>query len=257
MSSGPEIPAPAGYSNPVPFDRSKHRGLGIPPEAAGFASKLHAIYLTHVEIPRAALDYPVVFVREQAGDVAPVALVGVEQHKNLFCTSKGQWSTGRYVPAYVRRYPFFLARIKDNDTNSLICVDAKALSESASPLVNERGETTEAWAPIEKLIQHMDVETKNTQTFCARLNELDLLETFDADFHPNSASMPNASELPKPQRINGLLRVSRKALERLSDENLGALVRDQSLAKIESHLNSLHRFETLLNLYAVAASKSQ
>jgi hypothetical protein len=108
----PSVIVPPGYKRLVPFDRMAHRNKSIAKHASKFAATLHAIYLTQAEIARAALDYPVVFARDNDGDIVPIALVGVETNKNLLCDSNGRWSGGYYIPAYVRRYPFFLARAK-------------------------------------------------------------------------------------------------------------------------------------------------
>ena len=248
-----DIPIPAGYTRAVPFDRSKHRELGIAPHAAAFAHKLHAIYLSTVEIPRAALDCPVVFARDAAKQLVPIFLLGVEPGKNLFCDESGSWPHEFYVPAYVRRYPFFLARIAGHDERGLICVDDTALTAGGDVLIDRHGEATPVWGEQQKLIQQLDVEGTRTREFCTKLETLGVMETFDADFHPQLEAAQE--QQLKPVRINGLLRVSRKALSGLDDAELADLVRTQSMQIIEAHLNSLGRFDRLLNRFAVAASR--
>ncbi len=51
-----EIPLPAGYSSAKPFDRAKHKRLGVPRDAAKFARVLNVIYITTAEFPRACHD---------------------------------------------------------------------------------------------------------------------------------------------------------------------------------------------------------
>ena len=254
MADALDIPLPAGYAQAKPFDRQKHRGLGVAKKATAFAHQLHAIYLTTLEIPRAGLDYPVAFVRDGADQIVPVALVGVEPKKNLFCDADGQWANDFYVPAYVRRYPFFLARIRNHEDRGLICVDETALSPTAKALIDSNGEPTAAWTERLQLIEQLDIEGKKTGDFCAKLHTLGILETFDADFHP-SMERANQRAIP-PVRINGLLRVSRKALGELDDTSLCDLVRQGGMQMIEAHLNSLARFDRLLNRYAVAATRN-
>ena len=255
MTSRIDIPVPAGYQRAVPFDRSKHRGLGISSIASRFAAKLHAIYLTQAEIHRAALDYPVVFVKDSNNTLVPVALVGVEPGQNLFCDGNGDWVANHYIPAYVRRYPFFLAHLSEQDSRGVICVDDSALNEDADPLITASGEMAESWPQTQKLIEQMDAERPRTQNFCAQLQAWDLLEKFDADFHPNAIPGISTQNQVPQRRINGLMRVNRKALFALNDRDLLKSVREGMMQHIEAHLNSLNRFDRLLNLYAVATSR--
>lgn len=72
-----------------------------------FAGETNSVILAGVEFSEAAKEYPIVFT--QAGDkVVPVALLGLRNEENLFVDGKGGWD-GRYIPSFVRRYPFILA----------------------------------------------------------------------------------------------------------------------------------------------------
>lgn len=242
----------------MPFDRKVHQNLGIAKTAGEFASSLHAIYLTQTEICRAAQDYPVVFARDANQSIVPIGLVGVEPGQNLLCDDSGRWYNDYYVPAYVRRYPFFLARVQGKTNNLIICVDEKQLDSSGPPLIDDHGRTTSEWSAIEKLVQEFDAHQQQSQNFCERLEAFELFETFDADFHPkplNKKQVSGHAKLVEPARINGLLRINRQRLNALPDAELGVLIRNNSIASIEAHLNSFNRFDRLLNLYAIKQSK--
>ena len=259
LSAPVDIPTPPGYQSLVPFDKSAHRNLGVAKHASKFAAKLHAIYLTEAEIARASLDYPVVFAKDALDNIVPIALVGVAPNQNLMCDGEGHWPDGMYVPAYVRRYPFFMARLAQHSAiasgqQSLILVDENGLEQSEHPLIDEAGQTSTIWSEMEQLIQQYDAHQQKTSVFCEKLMSLGLFEKFDADFHPNPTGSVGSGTTPK--RINGLLRIKRQLLERLSDEVLAALVREGQLTVIEAHLNSLSRFDRLLNLYAATSSKT-
>lgn len=259
LSKSLDIPTPPGYSSLVPFDKSVHRNLGIGKHALKFAKKLHAIYLTETEIARASLDYPVVFARDANEKVVPIALVGVEENQNLMCDEAGNWPDATYVPAYVRRYPFFMARLANQDkerageSKSLILVDERGLEKSTNPLIDDTGLTSKAWVDVEQLIQQYDAHQRKTFLFCEKLAALNLFEKFDADFHPTPAS--GNGDAITPKRINGLMRIKRQALDSLEDVELASMVRNGFLTVIDAHLNSLSRFDRLLNLYATAISK--
>ena len=99
---------PLFYQNPVALHPAAHGAAGLA-EAFdyGFARKTNAIPISLSEIPAASLSYPIAFTTE--GGARPVAVVGLREDENLFVDEQGNWQTGAYVPAYVRRYPFILA----------------------------------------------------------------------------------------------------------------------------------------------------
>ena len=236
------IPLPPGYSGAVPFDKNIHRRLGVSDTAATFASQLHFIYLSTEEIPRAALDYPVVFARDSSNTIVPGALLGVESGSNLFVDEQGRWRSEYYCPAYVRRYPFFMAQIA-GDERRLICVDDTALDECDAELINALGELTSLGEEKLKLVEQMAAAEQRTREMCQRLQGAGLFETFDADFHPKG----------KPaKRINGLLRVQASTLAKVDPERLSELNHQQDLQVVFSHISSLQRFERVLNLYAAS-----
>lgn len=238
-----DIPQPPGYGSAVPFDKEKHRRLGIASRRALFARHLSFIYVTTAEFPRASRDYPLTFVRDGRGIAAPIIVTGLEPETNLFIDDEGSWSAEHYCPAYVRRYPFFTVTL-DNPENpageGLICVDESALVRGVDNLIDASGQVTEAWRKFEVLITEMDREQRVTEKFCNTLDELDLFESFDADFHPRGKS---------PVRVAGLLRVNEKRLLEIDESVQVSLLRDGHLARIYAHLLSLENFNRLLDRY--------
>ena len=45
--------------------------------------------------------------------MVPVAILGLRGAANQFVNSEGAWREGKYIPAYVRRYPFILMESPD------------------------------------------------------------------------------------------------------------------------------------------------
>jgi len=239
-----EIPLPPGYASAVPFDKEKHRRLGIASSGAAFARSLNFVYITTAEFPRAGHDYPIAFARDAAGTTVPIVITGMDAGTNLFIDDNDNWDAQTYCPAYVRRFPFFTATLNDagpDGGQALICVDEKALAPDATSLVNAAGEPTKRWREIEVLITEMDKEQRVTDVFCRRLEALDLLEPFDADFHPRGKSLV---------RVGGMLRVNERRLLALDGNVQIELLREGSLARIYAHLLSLENFNRLLDRYA-------
>ena len=79
------------------------------------AGDIHAVPITATEFPQAALEFPIVFVATGAKDSAgrpamtPVALLGLRHGENLY-VDRSRWDA-RYIPAYIRRYPFLTATL--------------------------------------------------------------------------------------------------------------------------------------------------
>ena len=124
-----QIPLPPGYQSLVPFDREKHRTFGIAEQKRGaFAASLHGISVLVPEFTHAARHYPIVFVRDPAsGKFVTLAVTGMDPGTNLYVDRDGKWAEHCYVPAYVRRWPFFTAPLAGKGTperpESLVLVD--------------------------------------------------------------------------------------------------------------------------------------
>ncbi len=80
-----------------------------PTDKAPYLANAHAIPLTVDEFIIAQRYYPIVF---SAGEnPVPLALMGLNEGVNVFIDDEGKPHNPVYIPAYVRRYPFMLARL--------------------------------------------------------------------------------------------------------------------------------------------------
>jgi hypothetical protein len=110
------------FKQPRPLDRVAHRSLVI--DRMGgfrFAREHIAIPITLGEFAAAARDYPIVFA---ADAVQSFVLLGLRQGRNLLVEESGRWRKGRYVPAYLRRYPFIF--METPDKQFILCIDEAA-----------------------------------------------------------------------------------------------------------------------------------
>ena len=85
----------------------------------GFAAHQHFLPLHVGEFGAAAINYPIIFAGEAH---APLAVMGVKPGENLFIAADGLYRTGAYIPAYIRRYPFVVAR-DDQAQRMVVCID--------------------------------------------------------------------------------------------------------------------------------------
>jgi hypothetical protein len=237
----PDIPVPPGYTALLPFNRDDFRGKGRAAAGnAAFASTLNSLYLTAVEFFQASRSYPIVFARDtQSGATLPVAITGLEKAQNLFVDDAGNWRADSYLPAYIRRWPFFTAQVVDDAERTLVCVDPAGLQDSDTPFIDANGEATGHWQETVRLIQEMENARRQTLELTAALAEHQLLEPFEAH-----AVASEGGRL----RLAGMYRVSEEKLNALPDKTIRKMMKKGLLSRIYAHLISLENFQRLLNL---------
>ena len=89
------------------------------------SAKTHAIPLTVDEFTLVQRHYPIVF---SIGDnPIPIALMGLNEGVNVFLDADGRpIDPTLYIPAYIRRYPFLLARLRPDSDELSLCFDPTA-----------------------------------------------------------------------------------------------------------------------------------
>lgn len=236
---GPALTPPPGYRTLVLLDRQRHRARGVAPHAARFAATLHAVYLSLPEFVAASRSLPVVFGPAGPELWQPLAVTGLDSGQNLCVDGHGDWLGEVYCPAWVRRYPFCTLRLREPDGGErvAVCVDEAGLAATPPLVLDARGDPTPHWRELQRLIEEFDTASRQTEAFCARLAELELLEPFEADVNPVRGGR---------KRVTGMWRVAEARLNALPDATLGALARNGYLARIHAHLMSLDLFHALM-----------
>lgn len=224
------------YRTAVPVSRARHHDCAIEPVGGfGFAAEVNSVPLMAVEFPQAAAEYPIVFAG-QKGDVVPAAVLGMGNARNLFMNPEGGW-TGRYVPAFIRRYPFVFSREADRFT---LCVDEEYAGFNRAgrgqALFDAAGKPSPYTDNVLKFLQDYQDQFRRTQGFCARLEALGLLEPMQAQ-----VTMPEAGRAS----LSGFMVVSKDRLKALPGEVLAELARTDGLELLFLHLQSLRNFEAL------------
>ncbi|HXD08203.1 MAG TPA: SapC family protein, partial [Burkholderiaceae bacterium] len=135
------------YRNPVPLDRTQHRGKRIRTLSDfSLASKANAMFLACGEFSEACKEYVIAFlpVSDAQGnptqDVTPVAVLGLRQDENLYVEANGRWDA-RYLPAYMRRYPLSYARTAEEQNSVMVDADWEGFNDTEGELlIEENGE---------------------------------------------------------------------------------------------------------------------
>lgn len=222
------------YDKIVSLNRDRHRKLRLKTAGgrANFAAGTHYAPLAGAEFHQAARDYPVLFAGGEDESSGPVALLGLREQENLFVDGDGTWSAGAYVPAFVRRYPFILAR-GGEDGKYTVCIDESYdgfSEEEGTPLFDDEGKDAEILTKSIDFLNRLLAEMDRTQQFVARLKELDLLVRKDLRITDNRGR----NFLLRDFRI-----VDEEKLAKLDDSVLGELHRSGFLGWIYAHLISL------------------
>lgn len=112
------------YDNVVVLNRDTHRELRLKPQdSLSFAAETNCVPLALVEFGDVAREYPIVFARLPGG-LVPVALLGLRDAENLYLNAEGKWDA-RYVPAFVRRYPFVAVQDNNAPDKLLVCMGGR------------------------------------------------------------------------------------------------------------------------------------
>jgi len=165
------------YQNVVPLDRRQHTRLRLrAPENYAFTADFSLLPALTTEFAPLAREYPIVFVREKEdGDLIPVALTGIPQGKNLFLDGEGVWHA-RYVPAYVRRYPFVY--VETSPEQFTVCIDSasKLFDENVgTALFGEDNEPSAALKDVIKSLGDFQQAVALTKMFMQRLTAANIL----------------------------------------------------------------------------------
>lgn len=242
---------PPMYQSLVPLDRRAHRDLKMLTGATPVerTKGLNSLFLAMVEFADACKEFPIVFVHVgpipadgSQRPIAPLAVLGLKPGSNLF-VKEGVW-TGRYQPAYLRRYPFVMARLDGNEENMAICIDAEweGFSQTeGQPLFDDKGENTELMNKASAFVESFETEASRTRAACDELLKHGLLQ--DMRFE---ATLPNGEKLS----VDGFLAIDEKKLAELPDAQVLEMHRNGLLSLIELHRVSLGNMARLADLQA-------
>jgi len=226
------------YERAVPLTPTRHGTWSLEVSADfGFARNANSVPLVAAEFPSAAREYPIVFVPTE-GAIVAAALLGPRGGPNRYVGADGAWRA-RYVPAFVRRYPFVFAAGENPKTRPL-CIDEACpgcnQEGRGERLFDAEGKPTPFLQKRLRFVEDYQVQFDRTLALCERLKELGLLERMQAKITMDAAgtTAPTGS----------FDVVGRDRLKALSGEALARLTRSDDLELIHLHLQSLRHLAT-------------
>lgn len=234
MASAPQAAnLPLLYNDLVPLNSNEHgswktKGLAN----AKFMDGQHAIPLTVEEFIMASRNYPIIF--SAAEQPVPLVLMGMNEGVNTFMDDEGMFTKQVYVPAYVRRYPFLLAKLRPDTDELSLCFDptSGAIGEfdEGTPLFDDN-KPSENTQNILKFCEDFETAGAQTHGFIEELIKLDLLMDGEVSIQQEGQETPYV--------YRGFKMVDENKLRELRGDTLRKLTQNGILALIYAHLFSL------------------
>ena len=231
------VPAPANlplfYKDLVPLSSVDHADFRARPlDSAEFLVGQHAIPLTSDEFVSACRFFPIVF---SAGDnPVPLALMGLNEGINTFVDDDGKLVNPVYVPAYIRRYPFLLAKLQPNSEELSLCFDptSGALGKfDEGDVLFVDGQPSDQVKAVLEFCKNFEEAGQRTGMFMEELKKADLLMDGEVSIQQEGND--------KPYVYRGFQMVDENKLRELRGDVLRKLMQNGILGLIFAHLFSL------------------
>ncbi len=225
---------PLLYDDLEPLNRNKHGTFKIR-HVGGLkrVATTHAIPVTVDEFGMAQRHYPIVF---SAGDnPVPIALMGLHEGTNVFFDQEGVLiDNSVYVPAYLRRFPFVLARLRDDSDELSLCFDSSADAvgefDEGEPLF-DGDEPSEATKAVLQFCEQFEQAGQRTNAFMTELKDGGLLMEGEVAIQPEGAEQPFV--------YRGFQMIDEEKFRNLRGDELRKLNQNGMLPLIMAHLFSL------------------
>lgn len=233
----------AFYQKPEPLSLERHGDLGLKrvDKPMLFAGATHVVPVTTTEFAHAALDFPIIFAGEEH---IPLAVMGLREGENFFINDEGEFEPHRYVPAFIRRYPFVFAEDKANE-RFVACIDVEAASiqkEADFPFF-ENGEPTQYTKDSMEFLKAYEQQRRQTMNLVERLKVLDLFDNMSVTV---AQTNPDGTQ-SEPRKIVDYVGVSGEKLNQLPPETLAEMRSTGELAAIYAHALSLNNWQYLIS----------
>lgn len=249
MASAPNNNLPLFYNDLMPLNMRDHEGWRSKSMVdAKWLIGQHAIPLTAEEFPAAQRHFPIVF---SSGDnPVPLALFGLNEGVNVFVNDEGKITEDIYLPAYLRRYPYLLARLDSNSDNMSLCFDPSAgivgdFKEGS--VIFEDGKPSEFIQGVMDFCEKFEQAGQRTQNFVAELKKHDLLMDGEAAIQRNDAP-------DQPYIYRGFKMINQEKFREIRGDVLRTWNQNGMLHLIYSHIMSL---DLLRVIFAVQSAQGK
>ncbi|MEO5973095.1 MAG: SapC family protein [Sphingomicrobium sp.] len=234
-TAAPNQSLPLFYTALEPLNATQHGKMNIRRlEKAPMIGATHAFPVTVDEFGLLQRSYPIVF---SLGDnPIPLALMGLNEGTNVFLDENGlPRDPDLYIPAYLRRYPFLLARIRPDSDELSLCFDpasgAIGAFEEGEALFDGDGQPSQATKAILQFCEQFETAGQRTAAFMEELAKSGLLMDGEVAIQPQGAEQPFV--------YRGFQMVDEEKMRELRGDELRKMNQNGMLALVFAHLFSL------------------
>jgi hypothetical protein len=233
-SAAPNQNLPLFYKEIVPLNATQHGTLKIRPvDKSPFIAQTHAIPVTVDEFGLAQRHYPIVFSIGE--NPIPIALMGLNEGVNVFLDADGRpTDTTTYIPAYIRRYPFLLAKLNQENDELSLCFDptSDALGEfdDGQPLF-DGDQPSDATKAILEFCEQFETAGQRTAAFMEDVKKSGLLMDGEVAIQPEGYQQPFI--------YRGFQMIDEEKLRELRGDELRKMNQNGMLPLLYAHLFSL------------------
>ncbi len=238
---------PLFYSSLTPLSSQLHPGHGLAVrDNLNYTRITHAIPITVDEFAVAQRHYPIVFGLGE--NPAPLALIGLQEGDNLFVGDDGNWQHGTYIPAFVRRYPFMLARVNQATDELSLCFDDTSglVTPDAEDKLFVGSEASDTTKNILAFCEQFEQAIFRTRAFMEELAKLELL--IDGEVTIQQPGMP------EPAIYRGFQMIAEEKLQGLRGDQSRKMVQSGMMGLVYAHLFSLSQIAGLFEKQMAARS---
>jgi hypothetical protein len=233
-TAAPTQNLPLFYRGIEPLNVAQHGQMRVRSTVdMGQIGSTHAIPLTTDEFALVQRHYPIVF---SIGDTPiPIALMGLNEGVNVFLDQDGRpLDANVYIPAYIRRYPFMLARLRPDSDELSLCFDpsSEAVGDFAEGEALFNGDQpSDATKAILQFCEQFESAGQRTGAFVEELKTSDLLMDGEVAIQPQGAEQPFI--------YRGFRMVDEEKLRNMRGDELRKMNQNGMLPLIFAHLFSL------------------
>ena len=233
MASAPQQ-LPLFYNGLEPLSSELHANYRVrPASVAPFLRGQHAVPVTVEEFPLVQRFMPIVFSAGE--DPVPLALMGLNEGTNVFIDADGKLTEDNfYVPAYIRRYPFMLARLRPDAEELSLCFDPTCDTVGAfdeGEALFDAGQPTEMTRNILSFNESFEQAGQRTAAFVQELREMELLMEGEVSIQHDGYEQPFV--------YRGFQMINEEKLVDLRGDQLRKMSKSGMLPLIHAHLFSL------------------
>ena len=232
---------PIFYGGLEPLSSSVHSGYrSRSADRAPFLATNHAVPITIDEFVAVQRYCPIVF--SVGENPVPLALMGLNEGVNVFVDDEGKLLGEAYLPAYVRRYPFMLARLAPDAQELSLCFDPTSglVGDFAEgEALFDDGKPSETTNSILKFCEEFELSAQRTVAFMKEMKDGDLMMDGEVSIQPAGSEQPFV--------YRGFQMVNEEKLRGLEGDELKRMNQNGMLPLILAHLFSLSLIRELFS----------